>query len=447
MKKYSRTSHGRHKLARGNIGQTHDQSQPEQIDIYVRGLDRSCTVIGADGDQQNNFNIIPSSQNSNMVETQNQIQLNRRNIDRLDERLLSPSCDSADLYSLIGPGALQSLSNSTQCDIASLDYADIGQPISLPLNCVWGNGMQFQPTITMPTTCPQFPAPSAAARAAISLPLVTVPPQGFNSYLPFPDKSGNVNSVSYSLLPQGSMMSPPAPTLNASLGYPTVYVSPAGLITVLLKYDVAIEMTVDKNIRVVNHRHKSVAASNNRGSINCIYHVAAKIYQESTKVEVEVFGERRARMQTDGILFASASEVYLLDENHIVPSQFIFNNMSKDSSVNVLFAQGQNFTNELLIQCDSITKSSKYYFHKDGSTTIIINGVKITQDENGEVAVISGPRFISASPIYGSIYLQTHFVEMSVQVCNRLFNNCLNQFRPLTCRFLISDLFSKMAFI
>ena len=56
-----------------------------------------------------------------------------------------------------------------------------------------------------------------------------------------------------------------------------VYVSPAGLLTVLLKHDVAVEMTLDRTIRVVNHKHKAVAASNSKGTASCIHHGMAKV--------------------------------------------------------------------------------------------------------------------------------------------------------------------------
>ncbi|XP_067933236.1 uncharacterized protein [Watersipora subatra] len=337
-----------------------------------------------------------------------------------DRHTLSACADThkdqvgSDSASLGVPVPRQSASDTdtTQYDLISLDGVDSGQHLPLPLSCVWGNGMQFQ--------SPNYEIPSSLMQLTLQAPTATIPlpptmlhlPK-FNHGLPFPDRSGSINSFAAA---HNSMMQPPVPTLNASLGFPSVYVSPAGLITVLLKFDVAVEMTVDKNIRVVNHRHKAVAATNNRGSTNCVYHVAAKVFQDGTRTEVEAFGERRARMQTNGILFASGTEAYLLDDCHIVPSQFAFSDMSKDSSVNVLFTPGMAFTNELLVHCDEITKGSRYYFHKDGSTTIIINNIKIHQDENGEVQVVSGRRNIFTSPVYGAIYLQTHFVEISVQV-------------------------------
>ena len=69
-----------------------------------------------------------------------------------------------------------------------------------------------------------------------------------------------------------------------------MYVAPSGLITVLLRHEVAVEMTLDRSIRVVNHRHQSVAATNNRGNSSCIYHACAKVYQERTCTDVEVSG-------------------------------------------------------------------------------------------------------------------------------------------------------------
>jgi hypothetical protein len=61
--------------------------------------------------------------------------------------------------------------------------------------------------------------------------------------------------------------------------YPIVHISPAGLLTVLLRDDVVVEMTGDKTIRVVNHRHQSVVATTGRGNASCIHHSLAKLYQ------------------------------------------------------------------------------------------------------------------------------------------------------------------------
>lgn len=294
----------------------------------------------------------------------------------------------------------------TQGDITSsfdCTSESFGTSHMMQLPYFWNNGHYQHSQMLQP--------PMYAPHVSQQPPVTMYQLPNFNSQLPFPDRSGSMPHIGYPM-PQMVPQSPFTPSNN---GYPTVYVSAAGLITVLLKYDIAVELTIDKNIRVVNHRHKAVAATNARGSVNCVYHVAAKVYQEGTKTEAEIFGERRARMQTEGILFSSGMEVYLLDENHIVPSQFCFNDMSKDCSVNILFPNTE-FSSELLANCEEITKNSRYYFHKNGSTTIIINNIKIHQDEFGEVQVTSGPKFITTSPVYGNIYLHSHFVEVSVQI-------------------------------
>lgn len=92
-------------------------------------------------------------------------------------------------------------------------------------------------------------------------------------------------------------------TTSNSMLYPIVYVSPAGLLTVLMRNDIAVEMTLDRAIRVVNHAHKSVAATNGRGNASCIHHTAAKIYQDRTTTQLELYDQRRAKMTTDEMVF------------------------------------------------------------------------------------------------------------------------------------------------
>ena len=74
------------------------------------------------------------------------------------------------------------------------------------------------------------------------------------------------------------------PMFAASGGWPTAYqgpifkVSPFGILTALMRDDVAVEMTIDKAIRVVNYRHSTVAATNSSGDSSCVYHPFAQVY-------------------------------------------------------------------------------------------------------------------------------------------------------------------------
>ena len=74
-----------------------------------------------------------------------------------------------------------------------------------------------------------------------------------------------------------------------------------------MRHDVAVEMTLDRAIRVVNHAHKAVAATNGRGNASCIYHIAAKIYQDRTSTQLEMHGGRRAKMTTELMEFGTVA--------------------------------------------------------------------------------------------------------------------------------------------
>ena len=208
---------------------------------------------------------------------------------------------------------------------------------------------------------------------------------------------------------------PEVDVLPSPMVYPTVYVSPAGLLTVLLQHDVAVEMTIDRTVRVVNHRHKSVAATSSRGNSSCIYHAGAKLYQHGTTVEAEVFYDRRARMTSDSFLFASGSSCFELVPAGLKVAEPEFTDLTKDTSVTLLFS-ASGYGPHLVEEYERIAQRSKYRYHGDGSISIHTNGVKIYQSATGDVTVTTGRKRIRVSPTFGSLYIDTNFVEMAVEM-------------------------------
>ena len=57
-----------------------------------------------------------------------------------------------------------------------------------------------------------------------------------------------------------------------------------GLLTVMITKNIAVEMTLDRAIRIVNHEDHSVAAVNRIGDMACIHHNGAKIYHDGTVI-------------------------------------------------------------------------------------------------------------------------------------------------------------------
>lgn len=197
--------------------------------------------------------------------------------------------------------------------------------------------------------------------------------------------------------------------------YPTVYVSEAGLITVLLKNDMSVELTVDKTIRVVSHQKSLVAATNSRGSASCIHHPGAKIVQDGTTTDVSLFLGRRAKMTTENITFSDTNRCYTFDQNDIESTKCEFSDITKDNSVNLLFSSSPNVM-DLMQKCSEIAKTAQYIHYEDGGFIVRINGMKITQTATGDVTVSCGPKFIKMSPYHSIVRVETHFVLMSVEM-------------------------------
>ena len=201
---------------------------------------------------------------------------------------------------------------------------------------------------------------------------------------------------------------------NMGFQYPSIYVSDSGLITVLVKHDVSIEMTVDLAIRLVSHQHQLIAATNNRGNATYLSHPAAKIAQDSTTTEAEMYHGRRAKMTSDLITFANQHECYRFD-NEIIDHEHDpkFATLLKDNSVSYLF-QSAKLGSDVVPKCVELISQAEYRVLNRGGFTVKINGMKITQTNRGDVSVLCGPKFLRLSPSHKQLTVQTHLVEISV---------------------------------
>lgn len=206
------------------------------------------------------------------------------------------------------------------------------------------------------------------------------------------------------------------PVHSTGAPFPVVYVSPAGLLTVLLRGDVAVEMTLDRSVRVVNHPHRAVVATNSRGNASCVYHVAAKIYQDRTTTELSIYGDRQARLTTSQTSFNwSPSASYTVTPSGLsILTNPSFSDLSKDMSVTLLFSSS-GYGPHLMTQYDDVAQASRYRYHRNGAVTVVINGVRIHQTPTSDVIVTSGRKYLRVSPRTGLARIVTHFVEMTVE--------------------------------
>lgn len=186
----------------------------------------------------------------------------------------------------------------------------------------------------------------------------------------------------------------------------------------MLNKDVSVEMTMDRSIRVVNHRHRSVAATNRIGDLSCIHHQSAKIYHDGGVTEASIYWQRRVRLSAESIVFASGMSCYELSPGDgLTQKSHKFQDLSRDMSVTVLFTS-RGYGPHLVELLEALVHNAHYDYSDDGSVKVEINKCLIKQAPNGDVTVSSDDydKFIRVSPDDGSVWVHTNFCEMSVQM-------------------------------
>ena len=196
--------------------------------------------------------------------------------------------------------------------------------------------------------------------------------------------------------------------------YPSIYVSREGLISVLLRHDMSVEMTVDRTIRVVSHHHMMAVAINSRGTSACIYHPALKLVQQGTTTDIDSNGFRVHMTHDDGI-FAIGENKYKFNSNCVQPTSVDkLSDISSDQSVNVLLSS-EGYGENLVPHSLEVAAEAEYANLPKGGVIIRINGIKVTQTGNGDVTVVTGAKFIRLSPLFGMTRLGNRFIDIEIE--------------------------------
>ncbi|XP_041366669.1 uncharacterized protein LOC121381423 [Gigantopelta aegis] len=194
--------------------------------------------------------------------------------------------------------------------------------------------------------------------------------------------------------------------------YPSIYVSHAGLITVLLKDDISVEMLVDRTVRLVSHNRQMAIALSSKGNMSSIFHPILKLLQNGTAMDIDL-GSVQAKITSRDIQFANEMSCFKFDYTQIEPATPNFNDLSKDSSVNLLFSS-EGYGQNLVTQCLDLASKAEYENLPKGGVIVRINGVKITRRARGEVSVETGPKNIRLVPNTGICHVQTQILDVSI---------------------------------
>ncbi|GFN83401.1 hypothetical protein PoB_000990700 [Plakobranchus ocellatus] len=197
--------------------------------------------------------------------------------------------------------------------------------------------------------------------------------------------------------------------------YPSIYVSSAGLISVLLRNDISVEMTVDRTIRVVSHNHMMAVATDSRGTAACLYHPAVKVFQMGNTTDIATQNFRAQMGGNDCIVFSNGMNYFRLEGAELQPTAPMkFIDILRDQSVNLLFSS-EGYGETLVASCMQVAAQAEYANLPKGGVIVRINGVKVTQTGGGDVTVVTGAKFIRLSPNSGTTRLGNRFVDIEVE--------------------------------
>lgn len=200
--------------------------------------------------------------------------------------------------------------------------------------------------------------------------------------------------------------------------YPALHLTDDGLITVILRRGVFLEMTPEKAMRLVNHEKKLVVAMNNNGTRACVIHPAARVCQVETTVNAELYFGRKAKMTTEMIMFGNKFKTYKFDYERVteVSDKPSFRDLSQDESVFFLETSSGFYNNDAFTRCQDIMSRAYFHKHQNTGSKIIINGAKIVQNDNCDVSVYIGAiKSLKMNSAKSVLRLKTQFVEIDIE--------------------------------
>lgn len=236
-----------------------------------------------------------------------------------------------------------------------------------------------------------------------------------------PDENQSPSSVFCQSIAQQALTESYIPAFidpEDGLVYPALHLTDDGLMTVILRKGVFLEMTPEKAVRLVNHEKKLVVALTDNGSRACVIHPGARICQAETTVNAELYFGRKAKMRTDLIMFGNKIKTYKFDYNSAteVVGKPSFRDLSQDESVFFLETDSGFFNHEVMARCHDIMSRAYFHKHQSSGSKVIINGTKIVQNDNCDVTVYIGPiKYMKMSPTKSVLRLKSQFVEIDIE--------------------------------
>lgn len=161
--------------------------------------------------------------------------------------------------------------------------------------------------------------------------------------------------------------------------------TPHGTMSLLLRNDIKVDMSLDSSIRLINKRNSVVVALNPYGCISAFIHPHGRIYQNGSKVEMLIYDciggfNKNAKMWYKGVSFGRdySALVYLVDAAGTRSTTDSFRDLTPDFSLPVFYEESRHgplFVQEAVATLQKAT----YWITETGVENWRIKDIFITQ--------------------------------------------------------------------
>lgn len=198
---------------------------------------------------------------------------------------------------------------------------------------------------------------------------------------------------------------------------PEDYIGPAvtsfGIICLFLNHKIRADISIDRSIRLINNISRCSGAMDSKGSKSVIFHPTGSIYQNNSNAQIQTATGRYGKLCPKGITFTCETSplVYLVDEGGVKTTVDKFMTFNQDLPVDV-FYENCKYGPKYVSECLAMLQKIECKQGNNGETIWMINGIKITEINDGDVLVSKdqGRKTLKTSISRGNIALQTPII-------------------------------------
>ncbi|KAE9548730.1 hypothetical protein FO519_008058 [Halicephalobus sp. NKZ332] len=216
--------------------------------------------------------------------------------------------------------------------------------------------------------------------------------------------------------------------ISACNGYPCLYISKMGFISVMINPDVRIDVTVDRTVRIV-YFDKFTATLCSDDQTASLAHEHASLYQSDGYV-YSIFRtggalDKQAIVGNEGVIFTlgKSEKTYVMSKLREGPSSVvpidrpICPPLDRDFTTRMFMINGE-LGDRMIDLCHEFV-SRAHFTTINGELNIDVCGIHIRQERNDNIEVSSKLRFIRFASMSGAVQIRTPSLEMTVDTEGR----------------------------